>query len=80
MSEVHRCLAPGGLFISSTPCYPWPVALQDPTHVNTMTEETIRKYFCGDQPWANMYGFHGRFFLLEDAWVNSHYVAAIRRR
>jgi SAM-dependent methyltransferase len=79
MSEIHRCLASGGIFISSTPCYPWPVAFQDPTHVNIMTENTLGKYFCGDHPWAGMYGFMGRFTVVDEAWVNSHYVAALQR-
>lgn len=79
MSEIHRCLAPRGIFLSSTPCYPWAVAFQDPTHVNLMTDQTLSKYFCGDQPWARMYGFEGRFVVLDEAWVNSHYVAVLRR-
>jgi hypothetical protein len=28
-----------------------------------MTEDTIRLYFCGDQPWAKIYGFTGCFRL-----------------
>ncbi len=47
MNDVHRVLIkPGGLFFSSTPSYPWPMAFADPTHVNIMTEETIVHSFA----------------------------------
>lgn len=79
MNDLHRCLRPGGVFFSSTPCFPWPMAFQDPTHVNIMTEDTLRLYFCGKKPWAFMYGFSHRFTLVEAAWVGGHYNALLRK-
>lgn len=80
MNEVHRCLRPDGVFFSSTPCYPWPMAFQDPTHVNVMTEDTLRYYFCGPEPWAHMYGFRGCFTFLEAAWVGGHHNAVLTKQ
>ena len=52
MNEIYRVLEPGGLFFSSTPCYPWPMAYSDPTHVNIMSEETLHNYLCEPRLWA----------------------------
>ncbi|MFA5370471.1 MAG: methyltransferase domain-containing protein [Sideroxydans sp.] len=60
MNEIWRVLSPGGLFLAVTPVYPSPLAFADPTHVNTITEET-HKYFCGESPVGGIYGFHGQF-------------------
>lgn len=60
MSEIHRVLRPGGLFFARTPVYPALEAFQDPTHVNFITRDT-HKYFCGENPDANIYGFKGSF-------------------
>jgi SAM-dependent methyltransferase len=60
MSEIHRVLRPGGLFLAATPVYPTVDAFTDPTHVNFLTKESHR-YFCGSDPWARAYGFRGRF-------------------
>jgi SAM-dependent methyltransferase len=79
MNEIHRCLKPEGVFFAAFPCYPWPMAFQDPTHVNIMTEDTIRLYFCGDQPWAKIYGFEGKFRLLDEGWVGSHFHVLLSR-
>lgn len=79
LDEIHRVLAPGGLFLSATPCYPYPSAFQDPTHANLMTEETLYRYFCGNQPWAATYGFRGRFELLAEGWIDTHYHALLRK-
>lgn len=79
MNEVHRVLKPGGLFFSSTPCYPWPMAFSDPTHVNIMTEETITHYFCQPKLWARMYGFSGDFIFLDGGWIDCHYNALIQK-
>ena len=38
MDEIYRCLRPGGQFLSFTPSFPSPVAFQDPTHVDIITE------------------------------------------
>ncbi len=63
MNECWRVLAPGGLLWAVTPCYPSPIAFQDPTHVNIITEHT-HEYFCGAEPLGRMYGFRGRFEAL----------------
>jgi SAM-dependent methyltransferase len=68
MNEIHRCLKPGGSFISFTPCFPSPVAFQDPTHVNIITENTFSHYFCEPRVWGYMYGFKGRFELVNQCW------------
>jgi hypothetical protein len=73
MSELHRCLKQGGIFFSSTPSFPWPMAFQDPTHVNIMTEDTLRNYFCGLAHPAAIYGFCGRFNRSASAWISGHY-------
>ena len=65
MSEVHRILMPGGIFISCTPCFPSAKVFGDPTHVNYLSTETI-KYFCDEEPWAQRYGFKGKFDRLLD--------------
>lgn len=67
MNEVWRCLKPGGILLSSTPAYPHPEAFQDPTHVNIVTEKTFTHYFAGPL-WGRMYGFKGRFAVVEQAW------------
>jgi SAM-dependent methyltransferase len=48
MNEIWRVLKVNGYFYSSTPCFPMKECFQDPTHVNFMTEDTIRLYFCED--------------------------------
>lgn len=75
MNEVFRVLKPGGLFISSTPAFPYPEAFQDPTHVNIITERTLPLYFCKTAvnnltPWAKQYQFSGEFEMLDQAWMN----------
>lgn len=77
MSEIYRCLKPGGFFFSSTPCYPWFSAFIDPTHVNIMTEHTLANYFCGENPQGGCYGFKGRFELSVAAWTHPHFNALL---
>lgn len=82
MDGNHRALLPGGYFFHCAPAYPSPVAFQDPTHVNMITEDTMPMYFCGDsyKPWlgpdkpiASIYGFKGSFELAVDqAWWWNH--------
>lgn len=79
MNEIHRCLRPDGLFFAAFPCYPWPMAFQDPTHVNIMAEDTIRLNFCGENPWARIYGFNGGFQLLDEGWIGSHFHVLLKR-
>ena len=79
LNETHRILAPGGLFFSITPAYPWPMAFSDPTHVNTITEETMANYFCLPALWARLYGFDGAFERLDGFWIDCHHVSLMRK-
>lgn len=63
MNEIWRVLKPHGIFYAATPCYPSAAAFQDPTHVNFITNDT-HNYFCGDSPYAAIYGFTGRFEII----------------
>lgn len=65
MSSVYSKLKPGGIFLSATPSFPHAQAWQDPTHVNIITEETFPVYFAGAEPNARMYGFVGRFEMIQ---------------
>ncbi len=78
MNEVWRVLKNDGVFFSITPCFPAREAFQDPTHVNIMTEETIKLYFC-ENAWARIYGFYGSFELIDEGWKGGHYWALIRK-
>ncbi len=79
MSGLHDALKPGGMVFAKYPAYPWAIAFQDPTHVNIMTEETMAAYFCGTSPWAHIYGFSGRFELIDQGWVESHHVVLLSK-
>ena len=79
MNEAHRVLKPGGLFLSDTPAYPRLSAFTDPTHVNIITDQTFRMYFCQPYTWAGRYGFEGRFELLAQAWSEDNLLSLLRR-
>lgn len=70
MSEIYRCLSPGGIFLSVTPAYPNAEAFQDPTHVNIISKGSIR-YFAAPEPWATLtgYGFVGSFQVITQTWL-----------
>lgn len=68
MSEIWRVLAPGGRFYALTPAFPSPTVFQDPTHVNFITAST-HDYFCGESPAGRMYGFAGRFRVVQSRFV-----------
>jgi SAM-dependent methyltransferase len=70
MSEIYRCLSPGGIFLAVTPGFPSAAAFQDPTHINFITEQTVN-YFVGKEPWAASlgYGFKGNFELVHAGWL-----------
>lgn len=70
MNEAHRVLCNEGVLLLVTPAFPSPAAFQDPTHVNFITEETV-KYFTGVNPSATHlgYGFQGKFQLVKQEWV-----------
>lgn len=82
MTEIHRVLKPKGLFFSKTPAYPRPEAFQDPTHVNIITNDTFPFYFCWHPfggPWGRLYGFHGRFDLVQQRWQGPHLLTLLRK-
>ena len=76
MNEICRVLKPGGIFLHSTPAYPYKVAFQDPTHLNIITEDTFPIYFCSPNLHAKElgYGFTGSFSLIKQAWVGQNIV------
>ncbi len=55
MSEIYRCLKPGGYLFSHTPAYPYSPLFRDPTHVNYITEETFGIYFDTQHGYAKNY-------------------------
>lgn len=67
MNEIYRILVPNGILVSSTPAYPSPLAFQDPTHVNIITENT-HNYFCDGDLYAQRYGFKGKFRCIFAGW------------
>jgi SAM-dependent methyltransferase len=79
MNEIYRVLKPGGIFLSVTPAYPHPAAFQDPTHVNIITEETFTKYFDDTHTWAKIYGFKGRFKILQQEWSGANLITQIKK-
>ena len=78
MNEIWRVMKVGGLFYSETPCFPMKEAFQDPTHVNIMTEDTLRLYFS-ESAWARIYGFVGSFSLVAEGWRGSHYFCVLQK-
>lgn len=79
MNEIWRVLKPGGIFFSCTPTYPFPPAFQDPTHVNVITEETFTLYFDDTRQWGNMYGFRGRFKIVEQ-YINGQNLISVLQK
>ena len=82
MADIHRILKINGLFFSKTPAYPRLEAFQDPTHVNIITNDTFPYYFCWHPfggPWGKLYGFHGRFELVQQRWQGSHLLTLMRK-
>lgn len=78
MNEIWRVLRVGGIFYSETPCFPMKEAFQDPTHINIMTEDTLRLYFT-ENAWARIYGFIGSFSLVTEGWRGSHYFCVLQK-
>lgn len=64
MNEIYRVLEPNGLLLALTPVFPAESVFVDPTHVNPVTKNT-HKYFCEPDSWARMYGFNGRFKVVQ---------------
>jgi len=80
MNEVYRVMKKGGIFLSSTPVYPFMRAFQDPTHNNVMTTETLRLYFSDQKiPIANHYGIDCDFKILYRKLFGQHLVAILQK-
>jgi SAM-dependent methyltransferase len=81
MNEVYRVLAQGGYFFSRTPAYPSKYSFQDPTHVNIITEDTFPFYFCtnNNRPYAEDYGFTGRFEMVAQAWCDGWLLTPMKK-
>ena len=80
MNEVWRVLRPNGLFLSSTPIYPFAEAFRDPTHVNLMTSDTFTEYFDDRQRLAAMYGFTGAFEVVDQKLNDCKLLALLRKK
>ena len=79
MSEVWRVMKVGGKFLSSTPAFPHAPAFQDPTHVNIITPLTFAEYFDDEKTWAKMYGFKGKFRILNMRYHGPHLIAELEK-
>ena len=79
MSEVWRVMKVGGKFLSSTPAFPHAPAFQDPTHVNIITPDTFCEYFDDEKTWAKMYGFKGKFHILNMRYHGPHLIAELEK-
>ena len=80
MNEIYRTLKPGGIFLSSTPIYPFSPAFRDPTHVNIITYETFKLYFDDENNWAAIYGFRGKFKILEQILIGFHLISILQKQ
>lgn len=79
MNEIYRVLVPGGLFLSFTPAVPSSEAYQDPTHVNFITEETFTRYFDDKHNISSIYGFNGKFKVIQQGWKGGHLVTVLKK-
>jgi SAM-dependent methyltransferase len=79
MSEVHRVLTPGGLFLAQTPVYPYSACFTDPTHINAITSETFSQYFDDQRQWGRMYGFKGAFKVESQVRHSTHLISVLRK-
>lgn len=80
MNEIYRVLKVGGYFMALTPALPDLYGtFEDPTHVNTITEGTFRWYFDDTHLRARMYGFTGRFEMMDQQWVNGALFTQMRK-
>lgn len=78
MNEVYRVLKYGGLFFSQTPVYPHPELFRDPTHVNLIAPDTFTYYF-DERCHARMYGFKGRFNVIQNDVQGFYLLSQLRK-
>lgn len=79
MNEIHRCLRPGGLFLSLTAAYPNKQAFEDPAHVNFITEDTFPAYFSGPDKATASAGFVGAFDVEHQSWQEDGRLLSVLR-
>ena len=79
MNEINRILKPSGILYMNTPYYPNSEAFVDPTHVNFVTTETFKKYFCEPLNYARRYGFSGKFILEKQYYSGDNLVTIMKK-
>lgn len=80
MNECYRVLKKDGIFISSTPIYPYFAAFQDPTHNNIMTPYTFRLYFSNQKTvHASSYGINTNFKIRFQRISGQHLIAVLQK-
>ena len=80
MNECYRVLKKGGIFLSSTPIFPYSAAFQDPTHNNIMTSDTLTFYFSNQKIHiAPHYGITANFKIRYQRMLGQHLVAVLEK-
>jgi SAM-dependent methyltransferase len=80
MNEVFRVLKVDGIFLSSTPIYPYFGAFQDPTHNNIITVDTFKMYFSKESySISKHYGVTAKFQILYQKMYFQHLVAVLKK-
>jgi SAM-dependent methyltransferase len=80
MNECYRVLKKGGIFLSSTPIYPYLDAFQDPTHNNIITKDTFRLYFSKQKyEIAKHYGVTADFHVEYQRMMGPLLIAVLRK-
>ena len=74
-NEVWTVLKFEAKFLTQTSCYQHPAA-EDPTYVNSITDQTFSLYFDDTNKWASMYGFKGQF-QIEQQPMNGQYLILV---
>lgn len=80
MNECYRVLKKDGVFLSSTPIYPYVDAFQDPTHNNIITKDTFRLYFSKEKyEIAKHYGITADFNVEYQRMMGPLLIAVLRK-
>ncbi len=80
MNEIFRVLKNKGIFLSSTPIYPFFGAFQDPTHNNIITADTFKMYFSKESyTISKHYGISSKFNVLYQKMYYQHLVAVLEK-
>ncbi len=80
MNECFRVLKKDGIFLSSTPIYPYLDAFQDPTHNNIITKDTFRLYFSKEKyEIAKHYGITADFSVEYQRMIGPLMIAVLKK-